>query len=281
MARRTVDLTLVPGDAARISWAGITRRSATDPPLDRCGWMPEKTERIDRIFRQSTLMVILSGRGSLTWCGRSVPLVGPCAVLLRPGEHAAYGPRGSWDEGFVVWGGGEAVLARLGLADLGGPLALPAPRLAARWIALLLELGRAPALPGAAEQADRAAAGLALGLRLRGPGRLPLGPAQRIAEAAAALRRNLASAPDLAGLARRSGFSAAQFRRAFAARLGLPPAAWLARERQLEAQRLLEEGDAPVRAVAAAVGFPDRRHFSRWFLRRCGRTPGQWRASPP
>jgi AraC-like DNA-binding protein len=74
---------------------------------------------------------------------------------------------------------------------------------------------------------------------------------------------------DLASAAGRSRF---QVYRDFQARYGMPPSAYLRQVRLRAARRLLAAGRPPAQ-VAAAVGFADQPHLTRWFRRAYGITP--------
>lgn len=52
---------------------------------------------------------------------------------------------------------------------------------------------------------------------------------------------------------------------------------WIIDHRMAEARRLLLETDQSVEQIAEAVGYLDRRHFSRQFLRLHNATPHAWR----
>ncbi|MEH2038688.1 AraC family transcriptional regulator [Nostoc sp.] len=54
---------------------------------------------------------------------------------------------------------------------------------------------------------------------------------------------------------------------------------WIVERRMLEARRLLLETDQSVEQIAEAVGYLDRRHFGRQFLRLHNTTPQTWRRS--
>jgi AraC-like DNA-binding protein len=79
----------------------------------------------------------------------------------------------------------------------------------------------------------------------------------------------------LPALARRLGVSAPSLRRHFVRATGLPPRAWIERQRMAQAERLLLAG-RPVAAVAEAVGYADAFHFSRVFRRVTGTAPSRW-----
>ncbi|WP_242040242.1 helix-turn-helix domain-containing protein [Anabaena subtropica] len=54
---------------------------------------------------------------------------------------------------------------------------------------------------------------------------------------------------------------------------------WIVERRMVEARRLLLETDHSVEQIAEAVGYLDRRHFGRQFLRFHNTTPQTWRKS--
>ncbi|SNX58068.1 AraC family transcriptional regulator [Streptomyces sp. TLI_55] len=92
------------------------------------------------------------------------------------------------------------------------------------------------------------------------------------------LADELLAPPSLATLAEDVGLSRYQLLRAFRTTMGLPPYAWLAQYRVHRARTLLEAGLRPAEA-AAAVGFADQAHLTRWFRRVLGVTPAAYRNS--
>jgi AraC-like DNA-binding protein len=78
---------------------------------------------------------------------------------------------------------------------------------------------------------------------------------------------------DVATLARDCGVSREHFQRVAARHLGMTPAAYLRTARMMSARQQLLAGTSIVDA-AAACGFADQAHFTRWFRRSFGYTPG-------
>jgi transcriptional regulator GlxA family with amidase domain len=78
-------------------------------------------------------------------------------------------------------------------------------------------------------------------------------------------------------LAAREHLSPRTFARRFRSETGTTPYTWLLGQRVLEAQRLLEETDLPVEAVAAQVGFGSAAVLRHHFTRRVGTTPQGYR----
>jgi AraC-like DNA-binding protein len=79
-----------------------------------------------------------------------------------------------------------------------------------------------------------------------------------------------------ADLAEAAGCSRFAVYRAFRAAYGMAPSDYRRQVRLAEARRLLASG-RPVGEVAAAVGFADQSHLTRWFVRSYGLTPGAYR----
>ncbi len=78
-------------------------------------------------------------------------------------------------------------------------------------------------------------------------------------------------------LARRAHLSPRTFARRFRAETGTTPHHWLTGQRVLAAQRLLEETEQPVEAVADLVGFGSASVLRHHFTRRVGTTPSDYR----
>ena len=80
----------------------------------------------------------------------------------------------------------------------------------------------------------------------------------------------------LAELVEASGLSASHLVRAFKARYGLPPHAWLLNHRIQRSRAALRDG-RPIAEVAQAFGFADQAHLQRAFKRLVAATPGEYR----
>lgn len=98
----------------------------------------------------------------------------------------------------------------------------------------------------------------------------------QVAAARDVLHQRLADPPSLDELAGQVGVGRFALVRAFRARYGLPPHAYLNEQRVRAACRLLDTGLTPG-VVAADVGFADQAHLTRHFRRVVGVPPGQYR----
>jgi transcriptional regulator GlxA family with amidase domain len=88
---------------------------------------------------------------------------------------------------------------------------------------------------------------------------------------------NLAEDVTVDQLAARAHLSPRTFARRFRAETGTTPHHWLTEQRILHAQRLLEETDQPVEAVAELAGFGSAAVLRHHFTRRVGTTPQAYR----
>jgi len=101
---------------------------------------------------------------------------------------------------------------------------------------------------------------------------------RRMVQIAEWLSANAAERIDLTTAAARAGLSPFHFLRSFKAVLGVSPHQFLVRTRlRVAANRLLDEQDVPVTAIALEVGFEDLSNFVRTFHRAAGISPGAFR----
>jgi transcriptional regulator GlxA family with amidase domain len=95
------------------------------------------------------------------------------------------------------------------------------------------------------------------------------------------LQRWVAANPELdhsvASLAERMNLSPRHFSRLFRSEIGITPANWVEEARVNAARRLLEQGQAAPKQVAARCGFADADVLRRAFSRRVGVTPAEYR----
>jgi AraC-like DNA-binding protein len=82
--------------------------------------------------------------------------------------------------------------------------------------------------------------------------------------------------PTLSEMAKMAGLSRYQVLRRFESVYGLPPHAWLLRQRAERARALIRDG-ASLADAAASSGFSDQSHMTRIFMRQFGFTAGAWR----
>ena len=88
---------------------------------------------------------------------------------------------------------------------------------------------------------------------------------------------NPAADHSVASLAKRMELSPRHFARLFRCEVGITPAAWVEAVRVTAARRLLEDGQAPPKQVAALCGFADADTLRRAFARQVGVTPADYR----
>lgn len=98
-----------------------------------------------------------------------------------------------------------------------------------------------------------------------------------VSAAVQAVHRDPAYPWTVAELGERAGLSRAAFSRRFGALVGQPPLAYVTWWRLTRAGRMLREGDAPISAIAARVGYSSQFAFAAAFKREFGVAPGRYR----
>ncbi|MBD8476890.1 GlxA family transcriptional regulator [Microbacterium sp. CFBP 8794] len=106
---------------------------------------------------------------------------------------------------------------------------------------------------------------------------IPIDSSLSLAPVTEWMLQNLDAELSVDRLAARAHMSPRTFARRFKADLGATPAAWLARQRLLHAQRLLEETDLGLDRIAAECGFGSAAVLRQNFARAMGLTPTAYR----
>jgi transcriptional regulator GlxA family with amidase domain len=102
---------------------------------------------------------------------------------------------------------------------------------------------------------------------------------RRLLPALEAMGKDLSKAVFIPDLARRAGFSEAQFRRVFQRTMGVSPVQHLRRIRMEHACQLLRRTDRTVESIASSVGYTEPAFFAHSFKKLIGTSPGRYRST--
>jgi AraC-like DNA-binding protein len=221
---------------------------------------------------------VVDAGGHASWSGRGHVEAGPGTFIsVNPGEvhdgHAVGGRPRSWRILYFD----PAVLADLRsdiLEGATGSFTFAAPVFADRSLHRSFEAAFAQGATMSCETAVlRLVARLAAHSTAR-PNR-DEGPTACIRRARQRIDADPAAPLTLIELAREAQLSRYQLIRAFARELGLTPHAYILQRRIALAQRMIRAG-RDLAEVAAAAGFCDQSHLTRWFVRQFGVTPNRY-----
>lgn len=98
-----------------------------------------------------------------------------------------------------------------------------------------------------------------------------------VSTALQAIHRDPARPWTVASLAAEAGLSRAPFARRFAELVGQPPLTYLTWWRLTTAARMLLDSEAPLGAIASAIGYSSEFAFANAFKRQHGKAPGRYR----
>lgn len=104
--------------------------------------------------------------------------------------------------------------------------------------------------------------------------------AQQVRQAVCLLRGGVAKPWTVERLSVQVAMSRSHLTRLFNEQVGVAPMRFLTEVRLTEFTRLIEEAELSVSSAARAVGWIDARVATRWFSRRFGMTPSEFRLRP-
>lgn len=221
----------------------------------------------------------ITGGESLYLNGRVREHVGAgTVVLMNPGDVHACNPLGEQPWSYRMFHVDSRWLGEVQGGSAGFQpyvaVASRAPGLFAR-----LEALYATCADPAAETLEKQGAALDFFTFMHGvlqPAPAAAGPHHQVGRAAEYLREHRTGMPTLDDLCAATGLSPSYLIRAFKARYGMTPHAYLVDCRIQYCREQLRRG-RPIADVALAAGFADQAHLQRAFKRHVAATPGQYR----
>jgi len=100
----------------------------------------------------------------------------------------------------------------------------------------------------------------------------------RIGPAISLIHERLAEVLTIEELAQQVALSPSRFSALFKERIGMPPKAYIAMQRQSKIARRLLESNLSVQQIAMECGYNSMPSFTRSFVKQFGCTPSKWRA---
>ena len=104
---------------------------------------------------------------------------------------------------------------------------------------------------------------------------------RRIAQAIAIMEQSIASPPNMQKLSKRVGMSTTNFYLLFRKETNKTPMEFMMQLRLTRANSMLCHTDENIDEIAAQSGFADRYHFSKYFKKKSGMAPVEYRRNSP
>jgi AraC-like DNA-binding protein len=245
------------------------------------GYFPAKTSWIDHRFESPAVGLVVSGRGEYRIDDGPSKAVAPGTQFgVFPGPTFHYGPRGFWEEYWVVFGGkGVQRWVDAGWFFTDGalhPLVELGP-LVERFREMLRIFKRGG--PGDADRAIVMTERLLLEMYYsRASVREARQPTATLESVLAICHERFDQEIDFEALAAQHAMSYSHLRQQMRKVTGVPPHQYVIRLRCEAARRMLTDTDLSIKQIASKVGIRDPYTFSRTFRRCIGTSPGLFRA---
>ena len=230
------------------------------------------------------LLYIRSGQGVIEFVrGESIPVKGGAVIILHPGEWHRYrpDPKTGWSEAYIGIGG-ELLNRMIAEPFFKGPPTIiqlqPDGLFAHELIALVDEI-QASGVEHPYTLAMKTA--VLLASLFERPASLHGKAAYNVVIRRANLHiaHHLGEAIDFSDLARQCGMGYSLFRKCFQAYNGMAPLEYQIALRLRRAMHLLASSSVPIAQIAEETGFQSASYFSKFFHRKVGASPIQFRHS--
>ena len=230
------------------------------------------------------LLYIRSGQGVIEFSrGKSIPVQGGAVIILHPGEWHRYrpDPETGWSEAYIGIGG-ELLRRMIAEPFFKNPPTIiqlpPNGRFDHDLIALVDEI-QSSSVEHPYSLAMKVAT--LLSTLFERPSSLHGKAAYNVVIRRANLHiaHHLGEAIDFPDLAKQCGMGYSLFRKCFQAYNGMAPLEYQIALRLRRAMHLLASSNVPIAQIAEETGFQSASYFSKFFHRRIGTSPIQYRQS--
>jgi AraC-like DNA-binding protein len=260
--------------------AALRHQFRREPQVYSIGYVPNKHDWVDRTFPTFNFSFILKGQGEYMYANGSCPVVAPCVITQWPGVPVRYGPKGEWEELFLIYGAGAvSSFCDSGLVYPQRPVwrVSNARRLRELIGDLFALLERVHKEGRPADSVDLLCEQLILESLLEQEVAPQGQPARAIQKIRNYVEKNYLIDHDFDELASETGLTPGTFRRHWGELVGTPPHRYLVQLRLQQACRLLAESNLSIGEIAAEVSFNDPLYFSRKFRQHTGMTASDYR----
>lgn len=257
----------------------IPRRQMGIEPIHRIGFLDGKTHTVNRNFDHISFSMFT---GKVNVMIRNAVmhqlLSEPCCTLAIPGDVRFITPKCPVNEFYFVYDAQYLpLLFPNGTNELKRVLPLRVCPIITEYAALIRKLLEQKLILSVCEQIDLLGRAILMATFRKSVHDELTGSEARITSIENELRHRYHEAIDLNDLAQQNGMSFTSFRRIWQETHTVSPHEFVMDLRNREACELLKDLTMPVALIAETIGYPDPQYFSRFFVRRNGCTPSQYR----
>lgn len=261
----------------------IPRKIDSRLPVERIGFIHNKTEYIDRYFILTSVILVLEGTGVLEYNGKRIPLQAPFMFWNLPGEYKRYWPDPCWDELYVGFNpGAEEELKKIYDHEFfkDTPHIIRHLESCIKYINDLLLLLPHATAPGTADRIDSLVRIILLEAIFPHHEEFLSPTENSLVKIVEFFQTHYRQDINLTELAEKFGMSYSTFQRAWRSKYpDITPNQYLRNLRNIAALDYLSGSNLSIGDIASELGFNNQFYFSKFFRDMNGISPSEYQKS--
>lgn len=252
------------------------------PQVSDVGYLYNKEEEVRQEFKSCNFSFILRGDGWYLHKGRKLRVIAPSVLIQWPGEQMRYGADVSWDEYFFTYKGSSFnMLKKAGVFEPDNPvISMKSFQKSSALLGEIVQLMKSKVTVFPADKLDLLCWRVICEHLLYNVSIEHLNKNEKkIKEVADRIKSHPLGSYNFEIIAREVGMALPTFRRYWLHYMGVSPVRYIADLKLTMACEFLVESEMQIGLIASEIKFDDALYFSRFFKKKTGLTPKEYRSN--